>query len=327
MACATDLGHWGGVMEYRTLGRTGLRVSLAGLGTGGPSNFGQNRGTTQADAQRLVCRALDCGINFFDTAQGYRESEAMLGHALQGVPRDQYIVATKYTYQDGAGTPIAPSAVEAAIEQSLRCLRIETIDVEQVHGLAPEHYDAVIAAHLPVLERARAAGKIRHIGVSETFGGDAKHAMLGRALADGHFATAMVAYNLLHQTAERTVFPRAQAAGVGVIIMVAVRRVLGDPQRLRETIAHLKARRLLADDALPDDDALGWLVHDGVGSVPAAAYKFALEPAAVSTVLTGTANPDHLDANVTAIAGGPLPTADRQRLQALFGHLEEGLGN
>ena len=84
----------------------------------------------------------------------------------------------------------------------------------------------------------------------------------------------------------------------------------------------------LTADALPDDDPLGWLVHDDVESVPEAAYRYVLEPSAISTVLTGTANPDHLDANVAAMSRGPLP-ARRQTATAsrLFGGLALGLGN
>ena len=74
-------------MEYRQLGRTGIRVSLLGLGTGGANVFGQARGAGVAEARTLVRRALDLGVNLFDTAQAYRESEVLLGESLAGVPR------------------------------------------------------------------------------------------------------------------------------------------------------------------------------------------------------------------------------------------------
>ena len=145
--------------------------------------------------------------------------------------------------------------------------------------------------------------------------------------ADGHFDTFMVGYNLLHQTAEQDVLEAAEAADIGLIVMIAVRRALGNPTRLREVIAELKAEGHLAADALPDDNPLGWLVHGDVESVPEAAYRFVLEPSAISTVLTGTANPDHLDANVASMARGPLPPEDRARLRSIFGSLALGLGN
>jgi aryl-alcohol dehydrogenase-like predicted oxidoreductase len=76
-------------MKYRTLGRTELRVSVMGVGTGGPSNFGQSTGVPEEESARLVSRALDLGINFFDTSAAYRESESILGRALDGVRRDE----------------------------------------------------------------------------------------------------------------------------------------------------------------------------------------------------------------------------------------------
>ena len=75
------------------------RVSLLGLGTGGANVFGQARGAGVAEARTLVRRALDLGVNLFDTAQAYRESEVLLGEALAGVPRSDYVLATKYTYR------------------------------------------------------------------------------------------------------------------------------------------------------------------------------------------------------------------------------------
>ena len=85
-------------MHYRTLGRTGLKVSLLSQGTGGPSQFGQNRGLLQAEQDRLIRRCLDLGINLFDTHESYGDSEAILGRALDGVPRDDYILVTKWAY-------------------------------------------------------------------------------------------------------------------------------------------------------------------------------------------------------------------------------------
>ncbi len=313
-------------MEYRRLGRTGLDVSLVSLGTGGPSRFGQDRGTTPGEARCLVRRALDHGVNFFDTAQGYGDSEALLGQALDGVPRDDYLIATKYTYREDE-TVISPAEVAPAIDRALRRLRVDVIDVMQIHGLLDGHYDEVVARHLPILKDAQAAGKIRFIGVTERFTHDAAHAMLRRAIADDHFDTLMVGYNLLHQGAERHVLPAAQVADIGVIIMIAVRRALSSPDRLREVIADLVKRGQLPADAVPADDPLGWLVHGDVTSVVDAAYRFAREHDAVDTVLTGTSRPEHLDANVDALLRGSLPAADQQRLREIFGHLEEALGN
>ena len=313
-------------MEYRRLGRTDLRVSITSLGTGGPSQMGQNRGTTLDDARRLVRRALDHGINFFDTAASYGDSEALLGHGLAGVPRDDFIVATKYSpFADGQIKNA--DGVRASIDNSLERLGLDCIDVLQAHGVMPEQYDDIVSQHLPVLHEAQRAGKVRFLGVTEQAHADMHHETFKRLARDGHFDTVMTGYNLLHQTAENDVLEAAEAEDIGVIVMIAVRRALGNPERLRAVIAELKADGHLASDALPDDDPLGWLVHGNVESVPEAAYRYVLEPSGVSTVLSGTANPDHLDANVAAMARGPLPPEDRRRLQELFGGLALGLGN
>ncbi len=314
-------------MEYRRLGRTGLRVSLTSLGTGGPSRMGQSRGATRGDARRLLRRALDLGVNFIDTAASYGESEALLGHALHGVPRGDFVLATKYTPKDRDGAVIDAAAVHASIDRSLARLGLDYIDVMQAHGVEPAQFDAVADIQVPALEEARRAGKIGSIGLTEQAHADPKHETFHRAARDGRFDSVMIGYNLLHQTAERSVFAQAEADDVGLIVMVAVRRALANPQRLREVIVDLKARGLLDADALPDDDPLRWLVHGDVESIPEAAYRYVLEPPAVSTVLTGTGNPAHLEANAAAMARGPLPPADRARLHALFGHLDLGLGN
>ena len=314
-------------MEYRQLGRTGLQVSLTSLGSGGPSLLGQTHGTTPAAARRLVNRALHHGINFFDTAAGYDESELLLGHALANVPRHDFILATKYSPVDTSGDVVTADEVRKSVNRSLDRLGLDHVDVMQVHGLEAQHYKQIVDVHLPVLHEAQAAGKIRYLGVTERFDGDPLHEMFSLMVADGHFDTFMVGYNFLHQTAERSLLQAATLSNIGVIVMVAVRRTMANPRRLRETIADLKTQGLLAFDAVPLDKPLDWLVHGDVASIPEAAYRYVLEPPEVSTVLTGTANPDHLDANVAAMSKGPLPTSDRQRLQALFGHLDLGLGN
>jgi len=84
-------------MQYRNLGQTGLRVSLLSLGSGGPSQFGQKKYIPKPHIIDLVSFALEMGINFFDTASVYGESEAILGEVLKKVPRDRFIIATKFS--------------------------------------------------------------------------------------------------------------------------------------------------------------------------------------------------------------------------------------
>jgi aryl-alcohol dehydrogenase-like predicted oxidoreductase len=304
-----------------------MTVSLAGLGTGGRNAFGQHRGADAADGGRLVRRALDLGIDLFDTAPAYGGSEALLGEALAGVPRSAYRVTSKVSYRDPAGALLAPADIDASIRTSLGRLRVTELDVLLVHALKPADYDAVVDRHLPVLIRARESGLVRAIGISESFAGDDPgHETLDRAVEDGRIDVVMVGYNVLHQTAERHVLPVAAANGIGVIVMAAVRNVLGSPAALAALVGELTADGRLAPDALPETDPLGWLVHGDVVSVPAACYRFVAAHPAVSCVLTGTFDPDHLAENATALDAGPLPAADEARLRRTFGHLDLGLG-
>lgn len=315
-------------MPYRTLGRTGLRVSLLGLGSGGPSQLGQSSGVAEADAQRLVRHALDSGVNLIDSAADYRESEAILGRALAGVPRDQYVLCTKFNpvARGDSGLKEAGS-LTASLERSLARLGVDAVDVFQLHGVAPEWYRPAVERFWPELERAQQAGKCRFLGVTETFASDHEKATLHAALEDDVWDTIMVGYNLLTPRPDEEVLPRAARQNVGVLVMCAVRRAIGRPDKLAALIQDLVARGKLPADALPADGPLDWLIHDGIASVTAAAYQYAAGNPAVSTVLTGTADVAHFDANLRAITGAPLPAADRVRLQALFRPIGENLGN
>ncbi|HEV7215949.1 MAG TPA: aldo/keto reductase, partial [Chloroflexota bacterium] len=248
-------------MHYRVLGRTGLRVSLLGLGSGGPSQLGQSSGVPETDAALLVRYALDCGVNLIDTAANYRESEAILGRALQGMARDRYVLCTKFSPVDRRGEQVLPAAaLEQSLERSLQRLNLDYVDVFQLHGVEPQHYAQVKERFLPVLQKAQAAGKCRFIGITETFGADGSKAMLPMALADGVWDTIMIGYNLLTlNPAESHILPLAAERNVGVLVMCAVRRAIARPDKLAEVIRDLKARGKLAPDALPDANPLGWL--------------------------------------------------------------------
>ena len=313
-------------MTYRTFGRTGLRVSVMGMGTGGPSQFGQKTGVPQADVTRLVRRALDLGINFFDSAAAYGESEMRLGQALEGVPREDYILATKLSPVRN-GEVVTPEAAVASVERSLERLKVDAVDVMQFHGVEPGDYRAVMDRLLPALLKLKEEGKFRFLGVSETYGRDNRHEMLPVALKEDVFDTAMVGYNLLSPTTEHEVLPMCLEKNVGVICMVPVRRSLSRPELLVERIGDAVARGLIPRDALPDDDPLGWLVKGEVTSLPAAGYKYVAAHPAVGTVLTGTSNIDHLEENVAAILGAPLPEEGMTRLRSVFGQIWEPLGN
>ena len=128
----------------------------------------------------------------------------------------------------------------------------------------------------------------------------------------------MLGHNLMSPGGLVTVMPQAQQKRVGVVVMCAVRSIISTPELLRETIRQWKDDGALPRDAVPDDARLDWVLGPGLNSLTDAAYKFAAESPAVSTVLSGTANIQHLEANVRAILGPPVPEAISRRLQEVF---------
>jgi len=196
----------------------------------------------------------------------------------------------------------------------------------QFHGVRPEHYRSVLDALLPAAQRLREQGKFRFLGISETYAGDPRHEMLPQALAEGVFDTAMIGYNVLSPGAEE-ILPTCQDGDVGVICMVAVRRALSRPEHLLERLDDAGRRGVIDRSLLPPEDPLGWLVRDHVESLPAAGYKYVAAHPAIGTVLTGTSRCEHLEANVRAILGPPLPHADMVRLRQVFGNVREPLGD
>ena len=173
-------------MEFRPLGRTGLKVSVLGIGTGGPSNFGQSTGVPEKDVIQMVHRGIDLGINFFDTSAAYRESEVILGKALQGANMDNLVLATKFHAAPDSGL-LSSDEVRESVERSLNRLQVETIDIMQFHGVDPKDYRRIVDAHMPTVIKLKEEGKFRFIGISETYSRDPRHDMFAMAFEDDMF--------------------------------------------------------------------------------------------------------------------------------------------
>ena len=188
-------------MEYRILGKTGLRVSRVGFG-GIPIQR-----IAAAQAHDLLRAVADAGINFIDTAKAYTVSEAYIGAAIEGM-RDRFVLATK----SGAKTR---DAMAADIDDSLRKLRTDYIDLYQIHNPNPAQFESVCApgGALDALLAARAAGKIGHIGVTAH-----SAEVFERALTLDWVETIMFPYNIV-ETQGASLIARCAERNIGFIAM------------------------------------------------------------------------------------------------------------
>ena len=307
------------------LGRTGLAVSVAGLGCGGHSRLGQATGSTEDESVDLVRRALELGVTYIDTARAYG-TEGIVGRALAG-HRAEVVLSTKVG-PEGAAGPLGTAELRESVHRSLRELNTDYVDVFHLHGVSEAIYPHCRDVLVPELLALRDEGTVRYLGVSERFGADPGHAMLALALPDDCFDVVMVGFNLLNPSARDRVLPVTREHGVGVEVMFAVRRALSHPDELSQVARRLVEEGHVGAGQLDPDHPLAFLVHEGgASSVVDAAYRFVRHEPGCHVVLTGTGNPAHLEENVASIGGPPLPGADLERLRALFGHLDHLSGN
>jgi len=311
-------------MQYTALGRTGLRVSVAGLGTGGFSRMGLKSGKTEDESARLILDAVDLGINFIDTAPPYG-TEGVVGKALKSVKRDAMVVATKaFIHRNDVWS--TPERVVASLDNSLRLMGTDYVDVFNLHGIEAYEYDYALNTIAPALIKEKEKGKIRHIGLTENPIVDFTNAALKRALHDPVWEVYMVGFHMMHQGARANVFPVTRQNGIGTLIMFAVRSIFADPPRVAREMKELARKGLVEKWLGETDDPLGFLVHaGGAADIIDAAYRFVRHEPGVDVVLFGTGDAAHLRMNVESLLKPPLPEADRAKLATLFGHLE-GIG-
>lgn len=286
-------------MNYRTLGRTGLRVSALALGTvelgmdygiNAPGHFGR---PSDDAAVAIVHAALDGGINLIDTARGYGESERVLGQALQG-KRDQVVIATKVTTHLPDGSLPTGKALQTRmldqLETSLRLLQTEHVEIWQIHNV-----DAQLLAQwetvAEVFALAQQQGKIGWRGGS--FYGTQLPA---QALALDLFDLIQVTYSVFDQRMTDQVLGLAHAQGVGVLVRsVLLKGALTEradhlPDHLETLRAQSRRFRQL-------------VAASGIGLSPAqAALAFALAQGQIQSVLVGVRTAEELADNLAALA-------------------------
>jgi len=300
-------------MRYRTLGRTGLQVSELGLGGLFVSRFGSER----EQASAAIHRALELGVNWIDTAPGYHDSEEVLGLALAGVDQPYY-VSTKLGGRPQPFDPRDKAALRRSVEESLRLLRRDHIDVLIVHEPdRPGQYDwwdDWESFHGPVrelLEELKQEGTISFSGL----GGTTAYEM-PRIMATGAYDVVLTAFNysLLWREAAIAVLPEAERQGMGVL--------LGSPlqqgalaRRYDDEVEH--GAPWLSPPRREQYRRLYRLLDEVEIPIAELALRFAVSDPRVSCVLMGARSAAEVEANVAAVEQGPLPPDLLARLQEI----------
>ena len=308
-------------MRYRTFGRTGLRVSVAGLGTGGASRLGLAKGSTEDQAVAVVHRALELGINYFDSAENYK-NEHVLGRALYGV-RDEVVISTKIAPRQKDGELLDAAGLRNAVESSLTKLGTDVIDVFHLHRPNLPDYEYSMKELYPELVKLVDEGKIRFTAVSESSDNESSHSMLLRAAEDGCWDVMMTGFNLLNQTARSRLFVITQEKGIAIEIMGAAREPFNRADDFTDEIRRLVKEGVLDPKGVDIDNPLGFITAAGeMAPLASIAYRFVAQEPGVDVVLIGTGDLSHLEENVGYFERGPLPTDVHDRLVDMFGALD-----
>ena len=202
-------------MLYRTLGRTGIQVSPYGLGA---LMFATSMGNAPEESAGIIHKALDAGINLIDTADAYGDSEDVVGKALQG-RRDEVVLATKFGRPAGTDPNQQGASrrwIVTAVENSLRRLRTDHIDLYQLHRPDP---DTDIEETLAALTDLIRDGKVRAIGASGTpASGIVEAQWVAERRGLRRFSTEQPVYSLLNRGIEREILPSIQRFGMGALV-------------------------------------------------------------------------------------------------------------
>ncbi len=323
-------------MQLREFGRTKMQLSVLGFGCGAVGGL-MVRGEA-ADQERTIARAIESGVNYFDTAvlYGNGQSETNLGRVLQKLKPAGAVVGTKVRVPPEKFSAIA-DAVTNSLEGSLARLRLERVDILHLHNPITEagggsalSVAQVLDDVVPAFDRLRQQGKIGFLGISAV--GDT--AALHRVIESRAFDSAQVVYNMLNPSAAgplpqnypaqdyAELFDATVAAGVGVVgIRVLAGGALSGSAE-RHPIAGAAPEPIgsaVSYDADVDRACrLAPLVEEGFcGSLSEAAVRFALSHPAMGTILVGMATPQQFEDALAEVEKGPLPQAALERLSAL----------
>ncbi|MGE3803312.1 MAG: aldo/keto reductase [Gemmataceae bacterium] len=300
-------------MRHRTLGRTGLQVPELGFG----ALFASSLGPGFEESRRAVCRAVEQGIVYFDTAPAYANSEEILGSILREV-KTPLIVSTKLGGRPQPFDPRDPAQLRQSVQESLRLLRRDVIDVLFVHEPdRPQQYawwsdpEAVYGPVIDVLDELKQQGTIRFTGLGGTTLAEMTHCM-----NSGRFDVVLTAFNYsaLFREATHEVLPAAQHLGMGIVLGSTLQQ--GALGRRYDEVVRSKPAWL----SLPRQQQFlafyRFLDETGLSSVELC-LRFALSNPEIGTVLIGPKTAAHVDSAVAAAEKGPLPADMLARLDEI----------
>ena len=316
-------------MKYRTLGRTGLKVSEIGFGAmaiGGPAYLGKTQiGMGKVDdsvSLSALETAFDSGINFFDTADVYGNghSEELVGKAFQS-KRDKVIIASKggnRTVEEKWIKDFSHEWITEAVELSLKRLRTDFIDVYQLHTPgSPEEFKQAIDC-FDCLESLKSQGKIRFYGISIS---PSDHGI--EMIKSGKGDVIQVIYNIFRREPEKELFPLSRENNIGIIARVPLARGLltgkytkaakfhSDDHRARITAEQIK-------DTVEKVEKLHFLTENNERTLVQAALQFILHRPEVSVVIPGAKTPGQVSDNAKVSECVPLSVEEIQNIYELI---------
>jgi len=281
-------------MEKRTLGKTGMDVTVLGFGS---AEIGY-RGVPQDTVNKLINGALDSGLNVIDTAECYPTSEEMIGQTV-AARRNEYFLFTKCGHDDN-GDHWNPKKLAEQIDRSLKRLATDRVDLLQLHSCTEEQLRQ--GDVIDVIQRARKAGKTRFIGYS----GDGQAAL--HAVESGVFDTLQISVSIADQESIHLAVPAAKAKGMGVIakrpIANAIWKETSKPDAYYQPYWE-RFHRL-------DYDFLKGDLQQAVS----VALRFTLSVDGVHTAIVGTTHPERWRQNAELLEAGPLDHAQVQAIRA-----------
>ncbi|HAA94744.1 MAG: aldo/keto reductase [SAR202 cluster bacterium] len=323
-------------MQYRKFGNTGIQISEIGFGCGDVGGI-MVRGEP-ADQVRAVARAMELGINYFDTASRYGagQSEINLGRVLKELSADVY-VGTKYSLGEADPSDLKGGVV-ASVDASLKRLGRESVDLIQLHDRIASQTDVksraitvsdVLGEVNQAIDVLKSQGKVRSCGLTGV--GDPMD--IQEVVASGTVNSVQTVYNLVNPSAGAEAPPgfdmpdyaglidlaAEKEVGVLVIRVLAAGALTGTPERhpvAVPTVAPIGSGRDYDQD-MARGRQFSFLVEGGIADeMPEAAIRFALSNPGVSTVLVGYSDMDHLEKSVQYAAKGPLPAEALSRFPA-----------